>query len=143
MPMLFSRKEKVETWIKVICSVFVIFASAIVVYISLTESQPLVGWFANHMMIPLLLLTFLVNFTTFSSSKEEAYEDKHDLEHLLVRKPDWQHDVDDGTGMSLGKFASVGSCPDEVHARILAIASSPLERLVAIKKLGYWLKSNK
>ena len=140
--MLFSRREKVDTWIKVISSVLVIFTSGIVIYISLTESQPLVVWLVNHLMLPLLFLTFFVNFTNFSNYKEEAYEDKHDLDHLVVRKTDWQHD-DPNTRVSLGKFICVGNCPDEFHAKILATTTSPLERLVAIKKLGYWLTSNK
>lgn len=138
--MLSSRGEKVETWIKVISSVLVIFASGIVIYISLTESQPLAGWLVNHLMLPLLFLTFFINFTNLSHYREEAYEDKHDLEHLLVRKPDWQNGDDTDARVSLGKFISVGNCPDEIHAIIQSTTTSPLERLVAIKKQGYWLR---
>ena len=141
--MLFSREEKVETWIKVISSVLVIFASGIVIYYSLTEPQPFAGWYVNHLMLPLLILTIFVSFTNFSNFKEEANEDKQDLDHLLVRKPGWQHDDDTNTRVSLGKFISVGNCPDEFHAKMLATTTSPLERLVAIKKQGYWLTSSK
>ncbi len=137
--MLFSRKEVVETWIKATSSTLLLFAAGIVIYFSLTEAPSSKAWLVNFLLLPLLLLTFSINFANFSNLTDVVNQDKHDLDHLLVRKPDWQHDIDAGTWVSLGKFISVGPCPVEFEAT----TTSPLERLVAIKKQGYWLVPSK
>ena len=141
--MLFSRKEVVEIWIKVISSVFLLFAAGVIIYFSLTELPSSKVWLVNFLLLPLLLLAIGINFTNFSSFKDVVSQDKHDLDHLLLRKPDWQHDVDAGTWVSLGKFIRVGLYPDGLDEKVSVTTTSPLERLVAIKKQGYWLPSSK
>jgi len=90
----------------------------------------------------LLLVSLMLHFDCPSESYVSP-PSQDDVEHLLQFKSDWQHEYDENASVSMGKFISVGPCPDGLDEKVSATTTSQLERLVAIKKQGYWLSSSK
>lgn len=127
-------------WIKVIISLLLSSAPGVCLFFTLTTENSDIRYVLSCMLLPVLLITILTNIVWFASEREVLPIPEEYLENLLVKKPDWQHDHDANAWVSMGKFISAGSVPDEHETKP---AVSPLERLVAIKKQGYWLVSSK
>lgn len=126
-------------WIKVVISLFLSSATGVCLYFSLMAESKDTKNVLSFMLLPLLLLNILSIIACMPSERELAQGEEY-LVDLLVKKPGWQHDHDEAAWVSMGKFIRVGSSLEEPETKP---GITPLERLVAIKKQGYWLRPSK
>ncbi|HQR06683.1 MAG TPA: hypothetical protein PLN21_07670 [Gemmatales bacterium] len=124
-------------WFKVTISLLLSSATGVSLYFSLMADSADTRNVLSFVLLPLLLFNILSIIACMPSERELAPIGDEYLVDLLVKKPDWQHDHDANAWVSIGKFIRVGRCPEEPETKPEA---SPLERLVAIKKQGYWLR---
>jgi hypothetical protein len=135
-----SQADVGMKWIKVIISLLLSSATGVSLYFSLVADNADTRNVLSFLLLPLLLFNILSIVACIPSERELAPIGDEYLVDLLVKKPDWQHDYDEATWVSMGKFIRVGTNPEEPETKP---GITPLERLVVIKKLGYWLRSSK